>query len=1276
MGLRTAHLLEGGRPSRSCPTASALTRRPRRAVVPLPLPHPQPPVDDDRLALVKDSDDVGTEGRHRRRRSRVAVLEGAGLPGDRRARVVATRKVVTASPHATGRGRRRGVRDGHDGVLHWSLLLPASRGAARACRPAAAETSTPRNLWTTRRAPRPVDGSSDVAARRGGRVSAWRSRTRYRRRIRSSATTPIESRSRPSMTSPTAGSDPASTVTPTRAAARPRPRRRAARTATARPPHRGLPDVGELEPAQHEEGGATAARDRHGRERELDDADDPPPHGARAQRRADDGLVESVGHRMTGRRRGGVDRVAPRHRQVAAGPVGEPPGREVDSGTRGRGGRRQGRSAQHRAHIGVVTVMSPAASRPQPAQGSGSEALRQRVNGQPVGRRAASGSRARPPRRRWGRRRSGPGRRSRPAVASMAARWRDVGTRARGGPHVGRQPRPGGVGAGDGVAESLARTSRPAPVVAEVGITVAPGMPSRAMSRVRSARHCVDLRGREPVGLVEHDHGHRVVGREGRDVVVVEAGVGVLLRVGDPDEDVDELEDALGLDPVRGLARVEVGQVEQDEAVEGPDRPGARPSAATWWRVATPSQSSRAPAGRRPRRGGGRGRRGPAGSDRGDVGADEGVEERGLATARGAGEGDDRVTADEGGALADLGDDGVGPGARAAGSSARRCRRRPGARSGGGQRSADTTLAWRCPSSAGSSGTTSRTRVAAAWSGRLLGVSPTPATLRRSAPARPRTARRTCSAGSRAPWPPSRARPGRRRSPRARAAPARTCRRRCRLGAGEATGARERHEHEEQADAVDAVCRDAGVGASVPPRCGRCRGVALPLAHQASTRGLKSARAWPARGGARGAGRRRAGGATREPSRTRPLGAGDQEVGDAGLERLAEVLGGRRLTLDGGGELSRHLDSVDSIWRKNSPVPTNSCQRARTSPRSRVPSVMPSLTCWSRVGVGRRRPRRSARRGSLLVTAGEGAGGAARERAHGALEGLADDDGAGPGVAGEGVEPAPSRPTARRGGPSASSATSGTVKIGAVGRPCSRSIAARWGRISSTASGGDAVEDDGDGRAPLGGGAQQVPRDGVGVAGGGRDEEPEVGGGQQLAASSRLAGRPSRCRGRRAGPCRPGGRTSRRAAPCPAADSPGPPGDAREAGEDALVGEPLRSWGWCTSTGLVVVGRSTPDAADLGADDGVDEGRLAGAGGPSDDREERGVDGAQPRQDVVVELLEELAAGGLRGRAARHLQGQGRVGDGVAQALDSGDQRPHVPVHAHPASLSIRRWGA
>ena len=58
----------------------------------------------------------------------------------------------------------------------------------------------------------------------------------------------------------------------------------------------------------------------------------------------------------------------------------------------------------------------------------------------------------------------------------------------------------------------------------------------------------------EPVALVQHDHGDRLVRGQRRDVVVVEASIGILLGVGDPDEQVDELEHPFGLEAMAVLA--------------------------------------------------------------------------------------------------------------------------------------------------------------------------------------------------------------------------------------------------------------------------------------------------------------------------------------------------------------------------------------------------------------------------------------------------------------------------------------------------------------------------------------------------------------------------------------------------------------------------------------------------------------------------------------------------------------------------------------------------
>jgi hypothetical protein len=74
------------------------------------------------------------------------------------------------------------------------------------------------------------------------------------------------------------------------------------------------------------------------------------------------------------------------------------------------------------------------------------------------------------------------------------------------------------------------------------------------------------------------------VGGERLEVGVVQRSVGVLLRVGDPDHEVDDLHEAVDLGAVAGLDRVEVGQVEHDERVVA--------GAPRRWRSGTSSQSS------------------------------------------------------------------------------------------------------------------------------------------------------------------------------------------------------------------------------------------------------------------------------------------------------------------------------------------------------------------------------------------------------------------------------------------------------------------------------------------------------------------------------------------------------------------------------------------------------------------------------------------------------------------------------------------------------------
>ena len=156
---------------------------------------------------------------------------------------------------------------------------------------------------------------------------------------------------------------------------------------------------------------------------------------------------------------------------------------------------------------------------------------------------------------------------------------------------------------------------------------------------------------RDRVDVVEHDQHHALVGRVRREVAVVDRGVGVLLRVEHPDQQVGQLDQAVHLEVVRHLGRVVVGQVEQHHPVEGV----VAAAAVVEHRVAGGLVARRDPepveqlvgtlappdAGRGPR--GGR----AADADGGELEAGERVERGGLARAGGTGDRDDRVVGGE-----------------------------------------------------------------------------------------------------------------------------------------------------------------------------------------------------------------------------------------------------------------------------------------------------------------------------------------------------------------------------------------------------------------------------------------------------------------------------------------------------------------------------------------------------------------------------------------------------------------------------------------------------
>ena len=101
--------------------------------------------------------------------------------------------------------------------------------------------------------------------------------------------------------------------------------------------------------------------------------------------------------------------------------------------------------------------------------------------------------------------------------------------RAGRGPHVTGETGAGHGAARHGVREALGQLVDPGPVATEVASTVARGTPSRSMSRTRSARHCSTSAGVSRSAWLSTTIVDGLVGGQRRDVVVVEACVGVLL---------------------------------------------------------------------------------------------------------------------------------------------------------------------------------------------------------------------------------------------------------------------------------------------------------------------------------------------------------------------------------------------------------------------------------------------------------------------------------------------------------------------------------------------------------------------------------------------------------------------------------------------------------------------------------------------------------------------------------------------------------------------------
>ena len=111
----------------------------------------------------------------------------------------------------------------------------------------------------------------------------------------------------------------------------------------------------------------------------------------------------------------------------------------------------------------------------------------------------------------------------------------------------------------------LRNASVPSPVRADSASTGMSSRPSGASTRSRSLRARSTWSPSRSAWLSTTSIARRVPG-QGTQIAVVQRGVGVLLRVHDPHEQVDELDEAVDLVAVGRLDRVEVREVEQDEA--------------------------------------------------------------------------------------------------------------------------------------------------------------------------------------------------------------------------------------------------------------------------------------------------------------------------------------------------------------------------------------------------------------------------------------------------------------------------------------------------------------------------------------------------------------------------------------------------------------------------------------------------------------------------------------------------------------------------------------
>ena len=362
--------------------------------------------------------------------------------------------------------------------------------------------------------------------------------------------------------------------------------------------------------------------------------------------------------------------------------------------------------------------------------------------------------------------------------------------------------------------------------------------------------------------------------------------------------------------------------------------------------------------------------------------------------------------------------------------------------------------------------------------------------------------------------------------------------------------------------------------------------------------------------------------------------------------------------------------------RSSSPVPTNSCQRASTSPAQHA----------SRPGRRRRppgpRPRKHASTSSRSVAAAAPCSSACRasagtrcaHAAQRAVQGAAHHLGPGGGVRGQPHQPAAQRRDRVRRDPPAGQRH---LRHGEQRGPAQPVVGQHPAEVRADLGHRlrrHPVEHHRQRGAALLGGVQQVPRHRVGVPGRGGDEDPQVGGGEQLGGQLRGCRRPRSPRpARRAAPARAarpgaarsagsGRRRARRPTPVTRARSGQHPGVGEPAALVRRADQHRRPGGR----------PEHPGRADVGAEQRVDQRRLAGAGGAADDGEQRGVELAEPGQQVVVDLPDQLVAGAARLVHADQPQAEPHAGHPVAQGGERGGQLGqalgHVRMLSRPAA--------